>query len=58
MKTRSYDKDLRDEVIKLYFNQKRTIASLSKEFGISASTVSRWIITHRNLILKNGTRLY
>jgi len=58
MKTRSYNKDLRETVIKLHLDQKRTIASLSKEFGISTSTVSRWIIAHRNTGWKNGSRLY
>lgn len=58
MKTRSYNKDLRETVIKLHLDQKRTIASLSKEFGISTSTVSRWIIAHRNTVWKNGSRLY
>ena len=48
MSGKPYGKDIREEIVKLHLEQKRTIASLSKEYGISASTISRWIIIFRN----------
>lgn len=48
MSGKPYSKDVREEVIKLHLDQKRTIASLSKEYGMSLSTVSRWLIAERN----------
>lgn len=48
MSGKTYGKKIRDEIIKLHLEKKRTIASLSKEYGISASTISRWLIVERN----------
>ena len=43
-----YEKDLRETIIRLHVEEERTIASLSKEYGVSASTISRWIIASKN----------
>ena len=48
MSAKPYGKAVKEEIIKLHFEQKRTIASLSKEYGMSSSTVSRWLIAERN----------
>lgn len=48
MSGKPYGKDIRYEIIKLHLEQKRTIISLSREYGISASTISRWIIVFKN----------
>ena len=48
MRGKTYSKDIREEIVKLHLEQKRTIIGLSKEYGISASTISRWIIVSRN----------
>ena len=49
MSGKPYGKDVRNEIVKLHLEQKRTIASLSEEYGISSSTISRWIIAQRNM---------
>lgn len=43
-----YSKDAREEIIKLHLEHMRTITSLSKEYGISSSTIYRWLIAERN----------
>ena len=48
MRIRSYDKELKETIIKLHLEQKKTIASLSEEYGISPSTISRWITVSKN----------
>ena len=48
MRGKPYGADLREEIIKLHLERKRTIISLSEEFGISPSTISRWLIAQRN----------
>lgn len=53
MKAGPYTKVFKDNIIRLHFEQKRTIRSLSKEFDISESTISRWIIIHRNTLAIN-----
>jgi len=54
MRVKSYDKDLRENVVKLHLEQNMTISRLSEEYGISASTISRWIIIYRNTSVGNG----
>ena len=49
MSGKPYGKDVREEIIKHHLEQKRTIASLSKEYGISQSTISRWLTVQRNM---------
>ena len=44
-----YDDQQKEKIIKLHLEQNHTIASLSKEYGISASTISRWLIYQRNM---------
>ena len=49
MSGKPYGKDIREEIVKLHLEQKRTIASLSKEDGISKSTISRWLLVQKNM---------
>lgn len=49
MRGKPYGKDIKEEIIKLHLDQKQTIASLSEEYGISPSTISRWLITFKNI---------
>ena len=48
MRVGRYDDQQKEKIIKLHLEQNHTIASLSKEYGISASTISRWLIVERN----------
>ncbi len=48
MRPRAYDQEFKEMIIRLHLEGKRTISSLSKEYGISPSTISRWLITQRN----------
>ena len=48
MSGKPYSKVVREEILKLHLEQKRTIISLSKEYRISSSTISRWIIAEKN----------
>ena len=48
MSARYYDKELREKILKLHFEEQRSIASLSKEFGMSSSTILRWVEMYRN----------
>ena len=48
MRGKPYGKAVKEEIIKLNLDQKRTIISLSEEYGISSSTISRWLTVNRN----------
>lgn len=48
MRPGSYSKELKQLIIQLNMKEKRTIQSLSKEYGVSTSTISRWLTVHRN----------
>lgn len=48
MKAGPYTDSFKENIIRLHLTQKRTIQSLSKEYGVSTSTISRWAIVHRN----------
>ena len=48
MKAGPYTDSFKENIIRLHLNQKRTIQSLSKEYGVSTSTISRWVIAYRN----------
>ena len=47
MKSGPYTEAFKDHIIRLYFEQKQTIRSLSEELGVSESTISRWIAIYR-----------
>ena len=49
----AYEEVIRREIIQLHLEKKKTIKSLSDEYGVSPSTISRWIIAFRNKS-KNG----
>ena len=48
MKSGPYSKELKQEIIQMNLKEKRSIKSLSLEYGISTSTISRWLTVHRN----------
>ena len=48
MRSGPYSEELKQEIIQLNLEEKRSIKSLSMEYGISTSTISRWLITYRN----------
>lgn len=52
MRLGPYSEDLKQEIIHLKLEEKRTIQSLSKEYGVSVSTISRWVTIHRNTATK------
>lgn len=54
MSGKTYGEDVREEIIKLHLEKKQTITSLSEEYGISQSTISRWLIVQRNLQSKEN----
>ena len=41
------DKELKEQIIRLRFEQGRTETSLSEEFGVSKNTISRWCTAYR-----------
>lgn len=43
-----YTDSFKENIIRLHLTQKRTIQSLSQEYGVSTSTISRWVIAYRN----------
>jgi transposase-like protein len=48
MRSGPYSEELKQEIIQLNLEEKRSIKSLSMEYGISTSTISRWLTTYRN----------
>ena len=40
----------RIKIVRLHLDENRTIKSLAEEFGVSVSTISRWVIRYRNRI--------
>lgn len=47
MTVKAYDQKLRDKVLRLHLEEGRTIASLSKEYGIGKSTIGAWVTSYR-----------
>lgn len=48
MRTGPYSEELKQEIIQLNLKEKRSIKRLSLEYGISTSTISRWLTIYRN----------
>ena len=48
MRSGPYSEELKQEIIQLNLEEKRSIKSLSMEYGISTSTISRWLTVYRN----------
>jgi len=42
-----YSEEIKDQVIKLHLEQRRTIASLADEFGLSKAGINKWIKQYR-----------
>ena len=47
-----YSYKLRKEILHQYFEEQRSITSLSKEYGISEGNISKW----RDMYLCNGSK--
>ena len=47
-----YSYELRKEILRQYFEEQRSITSLSKEYGISEGNISKW----RDMYLCNGDK--
>lgn len=56
MKAGPYTDSFKENIIRLHLTQKRTIQSLSKEYGVSTSTISRWLTFYKNRIVKEAPR--
>ena len=52
MRAGPYTESFKENIIRLHLIQGRTIQSLSKEYSVSTSTISRWLIIHRNRTIK------
>ena len=52
MRAGPYTDSFKENIIRLHLDQRRKIQSLSKEYGVSTSTISRWLIIHRNQTIK------
>lgn len=48
MKPGPYSEELKQEIIQRNLKEKRSIKSLSLEYGMSTSTISRWLTVYRN----------
>ncbi|MDD4011356.1 MAG: transposase [Sphaerochaetaceae bacterium] len=42
-----YSEELKEQVLKLYLEHRRTIGSLADEFGLSKSGINKWIKQYR-----------
>ena len=42
-----YSEEFKEQVLKLYLEQRRTIGSLADEFGLSKSGINKWIKQYR-----------
>ena len=54
---KGFSAEFRDMIVQLHLNQGKTISWLAEEYGVSASTVSRWIIVYRNRAYINAEKL-
>lgn len=43
-----YSKELKEQVVKLYLEQRRTYISLADEFGVNSSTIKGWVRQYKN----------
>jgi len=48
MRSGPYSEELKLEIIQRNLKEKRSIKSLSLEYGMSTSTISRWLTVYRN----------
>ena len=54
MKSGPYTEAVKNNIIRLHLEQNRTISSLSEEYGISQSTISRWLTVQKNMQSKDN----
>ena len=53
MRGKPYTKEFRKNIVRLHLEEKRTLKSLGTEYGVSVSTVSWWIIYHKNKSIRD-----
>ncbi len=51
-----YDKELKEQILRLKYEQGRTIKSLSDEFGISVNAISHWCVAYRKAAASNAEK--
>lgn len=49
-----FDKELRDQIIKLRLEEGRTLQSLADEFGVSKGAISKWVIAYQERAAQNA----
>jgi transposase len=50
------DNELRKQIVRLHFEQGRTVKSLSEEFGVSKNAITRWISAYREEAAANAEK--
>ena len=53
---KAFNTEFRNKILQLYLEQGKSIKWLAEEYGVSASTVSRWIIVYRNKAYINAEK--
>lgn len=53
MRGKPYTEEFRKNIVRLHLEEKRTLKSLGAEYGVSVSTVSRWVIYHKNKSIRD-----
>ena len=54
---KAFSNEFRNKIVQLHLDQGKSIKWLAEEHGVSASTVSRWIIVYRNRAHINAEKL-
>ena len=54
---KSFSNEFRNMIVELHLNHGEPIKSLAKEYGVSDSSISRWIIYYRNKRLSEAEKL-
>ena len=57
MANKSYDKTFQESIAKLYLEEDRTLASISKEYNISRSTINNWIKIYKEECLIDNEKI-
>ena len=47
------DKELKEHILRLHFEQGRKLCSLAEEFGVNPTTLSKWVKAYRKEAAEN-----
>jgi transposase len=50
------DNELKKQIVRLHFEQGRTVKSLCEEFGVSHSAITRWLSAYREEAAANAEK--